>query len=85
MVKRLLKDHYPQHLERLDVEFSSGTAWLGDSRVCSAAGIQPEGWMREYYVVQTKPEKLWVHVAALARELRASEAKVRSQLEDMNR
>ena len=85
LVKRLVKDHYPQELERLDVEFSTGTAWIGDSRVSSSIDAKPEGQDQDYYVVLTKPERPWINVRLLGRELGASLERVRTLLADAER
>ena len=85
MLKRLSQEHYPHHVERLDLEYSTGTAWLGDSRVCSAVDARPDGPPQEYYVVVTKPERPWVHVAALARELGVGVEPLRAKLVDVDR
>ena len=69
MLKKVLKEHFPHHLDRLDLEFSSGTAWLGESRIASASDARPEGHDRDYFIVLSKPERPWVNLHLMGKEL----------------
>ena len=84
-LKKLVKEHFSGHLDRLDVEFSTGTCWLGDSTISSTADPLPDGRAVDYYVVQGKPEKPWFNVVLLLRELGVSTERVKQLLADAER
>ena len=85
-VKRAL-NHLEAGLDTaLDIEFPTGTVWCGDSMVASATK-SPLCTMQEEDVLwdDRLVSRPWIHVAALAKELRKSSAELRRALEDMKR
>ena len=85
MLKRLVRSQFPDHLDRLDLEFSTGAAWLGDSRIASAVEARPDGQDKNYFVVLTKPERPWVNLFLMAKELGITMDKARQLLTEASR
>ena len=67
----------------LEIEYSSGTAWMGESRVCSAAAALPPDPRQHEHLLHTYDMDIpaWVRVDLLAREMELSLEVMRKALE----
>ncbi|CAE7284848.1 unnamed protein product [Symbiodinium necroappetens] len=72
-IKRTVAAIAPGEVQRLDLEYSTGGAWIGTSFVGSAKQPLPPGLgAKDVVWDETKEGKHWVHVEGLARELGVS-------------
>ena len=81
LVKKVVKEISEAHLDRLDVEYTSGTVWLEESRVASAVHPMGADPAVDYYIIDSKPERPWIDVTNLARQLRVDLKTVRHGIE----
>ena len=70
----------------LDVEYNTGTCWMGQSLVASATrptvpGCDEKGLLRE----EVEGHKVWVDILALARESKSSQREIEQALEEARR
>ena len=71
---------------RLDVEYSTGSVWAGNSFVGSAKQPHPPGLPQsELAWDEEKGEKHWVHVGGLARELGVAATEIQRGLRETQR
>ncbi|CAE7255020.1 X-element\ORF2 [Symbiodinium sp. CCMP2456] len=69
-IKRMVADVAPGKLDQLDLEYSSGGAWLGQSFVASAKVPLPPGLHPDDIVWdEDKDSRPWVWISGLAKEL----------------
>ena len=62
-------------LENLDMERQTGSAWLGDTKSSSAVE-KLSGDKQGFYIFEDRPNQPWVHVDAIAKELRIGKQEV---------
>ena len=85
-LKRTVTTMGQEIASQLDVEYATGTCWLGSSMVGSATrptepGTDEQGMLREEH----EGIKVWVDVKSLAKECRKSTQDIRRMLEDHRR
>ena len=73
-------------VDQLDVEYNTGTCWMGDSMVASASrpcppGLAEAGLMRD----EVEGNKTWIDLTAIARESRTPYQEIAKALEEARR
>ena len=85
-LKRTLASFGQSHVDGLDVEYSSGTSWMGDHMVASSMRSPPvTGQDGDLVWDDRKVCRPWVHVALIARITGISTVDLRSALDEFKR
>ena len=84
--KRTLASFGQSHVDGLDVEYSSGTSWMGDHMVASSTRAPPvTGQDGDLVWDDRKVCRPWVHVALIAKITGISTVDLRSALDEYKR
>ena len=84
--KRTLASFGQSHVDGLDVEYSSGTSWMGDHMVASSTRAPPvTGQDGDLVRDDRKVCRPWVHVALIAKITGISTVDLRSALDEYKR
>ena len=85
-LKRTLASFGQEVVDRLDVEYSSGTSWFGEYMVASANRAPPGGISDSDMVWDDKKVcRPWIHVSLLAKATGISQVDLRSALDEFKR
>ena len=85
-LKRSLASFGQEVVDRLDLEYSSGTSWYGEYQVASATRAPPGGVEDTEMVWDDKKIcRPWIHVSLLAKATGISQVDLRSALEEFRR
>ena len=85
-VKRSLASFGQGVVDRLDVDYASGTSWYGDFMVASSSRNPPDGADDSDLLRDTKKAQApWVHVGLLAKATGISQIDLKSALEEFRR
>ena len=66
----------------LDLEHATASAWLGSSKI---AGLEVQEPFEDIFVDPNHPEKAWVHMGKLARELKITVKEVQGAIKATQR
>ena len=69
----------------LDVEYATGTAWLGKRKLCSARESLDANALGEVVVDESKAGKPWIRADLIAKEIKCSVHEVKQAFEDSRR
>ena len=88
-VKRVVVQLDERQVPNLDLEYATGTAWMGDHMVASATRPLPPGTAPHHIVYNEEAQKVgkgpWVHVQHLASELGKDPEMVKQMLDQESR
>ena len=85
-VKRAVATFGQNHLDQLDVEFSTGTCWYGSSMIASATrpsppGIDEQGMIRD----EVEGHSVWIDVMSFGKESRLGIKDLKKALDSQRR
>ena len=85
LVRRVVRRLSEQAEEQLETEYASGSAWVRDSKVSSAAASPGEAGKDDLYEDFQIGGPAWINVRLLAEELGVGQATVRETIEELKR
>ena len=85
LVKRVVQAVAPVCLDALDLEHSSGSAWLGESKVASCSEPAADENSGRFVVLHNRGGRGWIDVEALAKETGLKVQTVRAELDRQRR
>ena len=85
LVKRVLLAIAPAQADLLDLEHSSGSAWIGSSKVACCVGQMAESSTDKCCILHKRAGKGWIDMEAISREAGVSLAEVRAEVERQRR
>ena len=81
LARRVVRYLSPDAEERLETEYASGTAWLGDTKICSSLRTTQADLFQGF----DSMEGAWVHIGELAKELKVSKGEVAKTIQKLKR
>ena len=85
-IKRVVAAVDPSMAGQVDIEYNTGTVWMGDSMIASATRpLAPGADKQHMLMAEDEGKQGWVDVKALAKESKTPEAKLKHILEECRR